>query len=156
MSCVRLLLCVVGNRTTIRLVNTQHMGFYEFEDEVILQHVTQEGFMRKFLKFKESHPNLRAYATDGDFHQYVLDTMRDGAASNGFYGLVLALELCERVDLFGYAKDWNEQDVPGKTKLRYHYYDAVEPNVSQQSRDDKEKPRFQKFLREYSDTFTIV
>ena len=61
--------------------------------------------MTKFIAFKQKHPDLKAYVTDGDFHHYVLDTMRDGAASNGFYGLILALELCDKVSLFGYAKD---------------------------------------------------
>lgn len=44
------------------------------------------------------------YITDGDFHQYVLDEMGDGAASNGFYGVIFSNQLCEKVTLFGFYK----------------------------------------------------
>lgn len=38
----------VGRKTTVRLANTQHLGFYESEDEMILQHVTIEKSMTAF------------------------------------------------------------------------------------------------------------
>jgi hypothetical protein len=38
----------VGSRTTVRLANTQHLGFYESADELLLQHVTVEKSMWAF------------------------------------------------------------------------------------------------------------
>ena len=60
--------------------------------------------MDKLAEVKAKNPRLQLYATDGDFHQYVLDTMEEGAASNGFFGMVLAYEKCERVTIFGFHK----------------------------------------------------
>lgn len=60
--------------------------------------------MDKLAEVKSKHPKLRIYATDGDFHQYVLDTMEEGAASNGFFGMVFAYEKCERVTIYGFHK----------------------------------------------------
>jgi hypothetical protein len=44
--------------------------------------------------WKAKHPKIKAHAIDGDFHQYVLDTMGDGAASNGFFGRVGHFSFC--------------------------------------------------------------
>jgi hypothetical protein len=60
--------------------------------------------MEKFLELRAKNPKLKIYATDGDFHQYVLDTMEEGAASNGFFGIVFAFEKCEKVTLYGFHK----------------------------------------------------
>ena len=138
----------VGSKTTVRLVNSQHMGFHESEKELLLQHVTIEKNMDVFMKFRAAHPRLKMYAIDGDFHQHVLDTMEDGAASNGFFGMVFAGERCERVTLYGFYKGWRQGDGSlGKGATKYHYYDGVEPNESQQNRDDAETPRVVAFLR---------
>mmetsp|Transcript_43600 Transcript_43600/g.52740 ORF Transcript_43600/g.52740 Transcript_43600/m.52740 type:complete len:500 (-) Transcript_43600:385-1884(-) len=146
----------VGSKTTIRLANTQHMGFHEKEDEIVLQHITMEGAMDKLAAVRQKHPKLELYATDGDFHQYVLDTMGDGAASNGFFGMVLAYELCERVTLYGFHKNWKKgaKDI-GIAKTKYHYYDEIEPNESQSKRDDAETPRLFAFLDKHKDIFSF-
>ena len=60
--------------------------------------------MTQFLELRAKNPKLKIYATDGDFHQYVLDTMEEGAASNGFFGMVFAFEKCEKVTLYGFHK----------------------------------------------------
>jgi hypothetical protein len=60
--------------------------------------------MDRLMELKAKNPKLRIYATDGDFHQYVLDTMEEGAASNGFFGLVFASEKCDKVTLYGFHK----------------------------------------------------
>ena len=127
-------------------------GFFEAETEILLQHVTVEESMGKFLAWKAKHLKVNAYIIDGDFHQYVLDTMGDGAASNGFFGIVFAYERCDKVYLYGFAKGWNKSD---NTALRtkYHYYDKVEPNESQQSRDDAEAPKVAAFVAKHRHVF---
>jgi len=142
----------VGTKTTVRLTNTQHMGFHEREEELVLQHITMERAMDKLLEVKQKHPKLAIFATDGDFHQYVLDTMGDGAASNGFFGMVFAYERCDQVTIYGFHKSWRTGDA-GLVKTKYHYYDKVEPNESQTRRDDVETPRLMAFLRQHLDVF---
>lgn len=142
----------VGRKTTVRLVNTQHLGFYEHDDEVLLQHVTIEKSMAAFRAWQAKHPKMKAYVIDGDFHQYVLDTMGDGAASNGFFGIVFAYERCDKVYLYGFAKGWNKSD-DANARVKYHYYDAIEPNESQQGRDDAEAPVMAKFVAKHHRIF---
>ena len=105
-----------------------------------MQHLTSQRQYEAALKAKVEHEAAELYYIDGDFHQYVLDTVDVGAASNGFYGAVFAAERCEAVTLFGYLKNWAEAGV------KYHYYDDVEPNTSQYSRDNTEATRFAELI----------
>ncbi|KAK3266862.1 hypothetical protein CYMTET_24549 [Cymbomonas tetramitiformis] len=148
----------VGSRTTFRLANTQHMGFHEKEDEIIFQHITIEGSLDKMSLVKKKFPKLQIYAFDGDFHQYVLDTVDDGAASNGFFGMVFAFENCAYVTLYGFHKSWKKGDIEGGglDKTKYHYYDNVEPNESQERRDNAETPRLMKFIAKHTDKFSFA
>ena len=70
---------------------------------MLLQHITIEESMAKFAAWKARHPKHKSYIIDGDFHQHVLDTMGDGAASNGFFGIVFAYERCDKIYLYGKA-----------------------------------------------------
>ena len=142
----------VGKKTTVRLANTQHLGFYESEDELLLQHITIEKTMYAFKAWRAKHPKIKAHVIDGDFHQYVLDTMGDGAASNGFFGIVFAYERCDKVFLYGFAKGWNKSEDPS-ARVKYHYYDTVEPNESQQGRDNSEAPVMAKFVAKHRRVF---
>jgi hypothetical protein len=67
--------------------------------------------------------------------QYVLDTMGDGAASNGFFGMVFAYEKCDKVTIYGFHKGWKEGDA-SLAKTKYHYYDKVcEPILGRQTHE---------------------
>lgn len=143
----------VGSKTTVRIANTQHMGFHELDSEIVLQHVTQKKMLPKAMGMRaelaSSTPSLKLYFLDGDFHQHVLDTVDVGAASNGFYGVVFAHEKCQKVTLFGFFKHWDGNG-------RYHYYDSVEPNVSQKARDETETARLHEFLDQFPDQFALT
>uniref|UniRef100_A0A061R6Q7 Beta-galactoside alpha--sialyltransferase 2 n=1 Tax=Tetraselmis sp. GSL018 TaxID=582737 RepID=A0A061R6Q7_9CHLO len=151
----------VGSRTTFRILNTQHIGFQELNGEILLQHATSLSAMEDALVHKIKHPNVTMFITDGDFHQYVLDEMGDGAASNGFYGVVFANEICEKVTLYGFYKSWGPKGDGGSSSggggpvVKYHYYDRVEPNQSQKSRDDKETPALLDFLSRHREKFEL-
>ena len=54
----------VGSKTTIRFLNTQHLGFHESKKEILLQHVTVEETMQKFINFKKRF-NGDIYVIDG-------------------------------------------------------------------------------------------
>ena len=44
---------------------------------------------------------------------------------SGFYALLYALDVCESVDLYGFDA-WTD-DMSGRFKLMYHYFDEDEP-----------------------------
>mmetsp|Transcript_54755 Transcript_54755/g.173911 ORF Transcript_54755/g.173911 Transcript_54755/m.173911 type:complete len:269 (-) Transcript_54755:133-939(-) len=137
----------VGSRTTWRLCNSEHFGFHDGEDETVLQHVTN-GLGFKVLQAWVKNPpppgkrpkNL--HVIDPAFHYHAFNVFGHGAPSNGFYGALLASETCRRVTLFGFQKQWRGQ------KLPYHYYNEVEPNESQSSRDNLESDRFSEWMRQ--------
>eukprot|EP00241_Pyramimonas_parkeae_P021245 CAMPEP_0114293654 /NCGR_PEP_ID=MMETSP0059-20121206/9709_1 /TAXON_ID=36894 /ORGANISM="Pyramimonas parkeae, Strain CCMP726" /LENGTH=118 /DNA_ID=CAMNT_0001415381 /DNA_START=78 /DNA_END=434 /DNA_ORIENTATION=+ len=97
-----------------------------------------ERAMDKLAEVKSKHPKLRIY--------------EEGAASNGFFGMVFAYEKCERVTIYGFHKGWKNGDATME-KTKYHYYDNIEPNESQTKRDDVETPRMWNFLRKHLDVF---
>jgi hypothetical protein len=65
----------------------------------------------------------------------------DTPPTNGFYGVTLALQRCQRVTLFGFARQWTPrlqlQHAEPPT-VQYHYFDAEEPYLGQHARDDAE------------------
>eukprot|EP00873_Tetraselmis_striata_P044951 jgi/Tetstr1/465215/TSEL_009921.t1 len=76
----------------------------------------------------------RVRLVDPQFHYTVMQIFPHGAPSNGFYGSLIANELCHSVTLFGFQKNWrNTRHIP------YHYYNNVEPNNAQTTRDMIEK-----------------
>ena len=69
----------------------------------------------------------------------------DTPATNGFYGISLAMDMCHRISLYGFAREWNKNlkyDKQTKAakmthvRAKYHYFDGEEPNAGQQKRDD--------------------
>ena len=51
-----------------------------------------------------------------------------------------------------YSKGWNKSADPA-ARVKYHYYDKVEPNESQQGRDDSEAPVMAKFVAKHRRVF---
>eukprot|EP00899_Mesostigma_viride_P009349 jgi/Mesvir1/18415/Mv14285-RA.2 len=125
----------VGQKTTIRLVNSQHFAFHEGESEIVLQHVTSSESLRSYIRMRTMDPRFKFYIIDGDFVNHVLNaTEWTGAASNGFFGINLAYQRCRNITLYGFNKNWKaEKDMEaqgppsdkGNAAARYHYYDKV-------------------------------
>ena len=142
----------VGKRTTFRLANTEHLLFHEPRTkELVLQHVTSSKTLNIIKKLalkpendtlvsKYTNETVNVHAISPTFHKFVMNMQNKGAPSNGFYGIVLAHFLCMRITLFGYEKDWRNENIP------YHYYNDIEPNESQFGRDTKENKPFNRFI----------
>ena len=145
----------VGERTTFRLANFDHFAFHEDGappvEGAVLQHVTRPEALQKLSGWcangDERRHNLTVAALDPEFHYHVLNTVARGGPSNGFYGTILAVELCKHVTLFGFQKDWKAS----AGRVKYHYYDAVEPTDTQGARDTSEKARFAQYVREVNE-----
>jgi len=144
----------VGRKTTYRLVNSEHFAYSDIGDEVVLQHCTNSNgtaamtrYARQILRRKEAGKygiDPKDYTVvrmvDPEFHYLVMQMFSYGAPSNGFYGTVLAGEICNSVTLYGFQKVWKG------TKMPYHYYNDIEPNESQFGRDNVEAVFFRKWL----------
>eukprot|EP00899_Mesostigma_viride_P019523 jgi/Mesvir1/27572/Mv07317-RA.1 len=151
----------VGGRTTFRLVNRLHMGFRETPDETVLQHVSTEDALRLFIAQQKRArmgagvgaaagskgnglfaPGGVAYAIDPDFHELALNKTDKGVLSNGFFALLLATQLCNSITVYGFFRKW-------RGVVRYHYFDAEQPDTMQSSRDDKERQLITNLLAEH-------
>ena len=58
------------------------------------------------------------YLISLEFIEHAYRYIEKGVLSNGLYATLLASEMCERVTLYGFLRDWR-----GET--RYHYYNQV-------------------------------
>ncbi|QDZ23948.1 sialyltransferase [Chloropicon primus] len=120
----------VGSRTTIRMINRHHLGFREFKDEICLFHCTLDEAMRKFMRIAQKHPNLPNVPMDMSFYKKVVEWNKLETPTNGYFGLKLALMLCDKIDIYGFLRTW-------KGYVKYHYFNDEEPNSRQLSRDTK-------------------
>ena len=161
----------VGNRTTFRIVNRNNIGWFRASDEAVLQHITAPEAVEDFVKFKRKNKRSPVFGIDPDFHGLVLQKYQnllkglnelhsagvttgvggglnaDTPATNGFYGISLAMDMCHRISLYGFAREWNKNLKYNKetkaaklthVRAKYHYFDGEEPNAGQQKRDDDE------------------
>eukprot|EP00899_Mesostigma_viride_P010339 jgi/Mesvir1/19306/Mv10375-RA.1 len=130
----------VGNKTTVRLVNRKNIGFRESDDEVVLQHVTLASTLAQFLALLKSQPDVRTYMVDPAFYRHAI-TRDNPQPTSGYLGLLAALQLCDRVDVYGFVRHWQGW-VP------YHYYNDEEPDKHQAVRDKAELPALERLLGE--------
>ena len=135
----------VGSRTTIRMINRHHLGFREFDDEVCLFHTTVDEAMRKYMRIRQKHPHLPNVPMDMSFYKKVVEWNKLETPTNGYFGLKLALMLCDRIDIYGFLRTW-------KGYVKYHYFNDEEPNSRQLSRDTKgEMPIILDLLQKHAD-----
>ena len=135
----------VGSKTTLRLINRHHLGFREFKDEICLFHTTVEDALRKYVRIAQNHPNLPNVPMDMSFYKKVVQWNKLETPTNGYFGLKLALMLCDRIDIYGFLRTW-------KGYVKYHYFNDEEPNSRQLSRDTKgEMPIILDLLKTHAD-----
>jgi len=131
----------VGSKTTIRLMNRENFGFTESEDEMVLQHITTEQMMTDFANFRRLFPRVKLYPIHPAFYDRVV-TEEVEHPSNGYFGIRLALELCDCVRMYGFIRTWEGY-------MTYHYHDDYTPRQSQHSRDSTELPLIRGLLNEF-------
>lgn len=135
----------VGSRTTLRLINRHHLGFREFKEEICLFHTTVEEALRHYVRIATKHPDLPNVPMDMSFYKKVVEWNKLETPTNGYFGLKLALMLCDKIDIYGFLRTW-------KGYVKYHYFNDEEPNSRQLSRDTKgEMPIILDLLKSHAD-----
>lgn len=131
----------VGAKTTIRLMNRENFGFTEGPGEMVLQHITTAQMMADFSRFRALYPEVALYPIHPAFYERVV-TEEVEHPSNGYFGIRLALELCDCVRMYGFIRTWEGY-------MTYHYHDDYVPRSSQHSRDSTELPLIRGLLNEH-------
>ena len=131
----------VGSKTTVRLMNRENFGFVGDPDELLLQHITTADMMSDFVAYSRLRPQARLYAIHPAFYGRVM-TDDVEHPSNGYFGMRLALELCDCVRVYGFIRTWQGY-------MTYHYHDDYTPRKSQHSRDSSELPLIKGLLIEH-------
>lgn len=122
----------VGSRTDIRFNGT--IRTFKENDELRIQRYNNGKYrQRSFLRHKNKDPKYgpkkdyyerwvkNNYATSSLFNKYV-NKLNKGS-SMGFVGVIAALLISEKVDLYGF---WNPKT---DKNIRYHYFDDRLRNV---------------------------
>ena len=138
-----------GSKTTIRLVNSQHRGYTESPDELILQHLTAPAHLKLYLENRrKGGAENRDYALTGSFYAFVRSKLQKMTPTNGMYGLYLAGALCDRVTIFGFLRTWYND-------TRYHYHNPYEPTGTQGSRDSAEMPLIESLVNKNPEIYSF-
>eukprot|EP00899_Mesostigma_viride_P024580 jgi/Mesvir1/5306/Mv15403-RA.3 len=120
----------VGARTTLRLVNRDHVGFCDPSSQYCLQQVTSDVMLRQYQMVKAAAPSRPIFAMEPAFTESIVtDEML--RPTLGLVGIHLALALCDQVRLFGFVRNWLGY-------MHFHYHDDYAPRESQQARDTAE------------------
>jgi len=118
-----------GEKTTIRFVNRLHFGYRETPKETVLQHVTMPDMMNKFVSMMKKNRGMPTYPFDTSFYEQMIEWHRVQQPTNGFFGMKLALHMCDRIDVYGFVRNW-------RGNFKYHYFNKEEPNAQQFARDN--------------------
>ena len=130
-----------GSKTTVRLVNSQHRGYRESDEEIVLQHLTAPAHLKLYVSNrKQKMQHEKDYALSGAFYSFVKNKIGKSTPTNGMYGLYLAQSVCEKITIFGFARQWYNS-------TRYHYHNDYEPTGSQNARDSAEMIPLEKLVR---------
>ena len=132
-----------GSKTTVRLVNSQHRGYRESDEEIVLQHLTAPAHLKLYVSNRaQKSVNAKDYALSGAFYSFVKNRIdKKSTPTNGMYGLYLAQSVCEKITIFGFARQWYNA-------TRYHYHNDYEPTGSQNARDSAEMIPLEKLVRD--------
>ena len=132
-----------GSKTTVRLVNSQHRGYRESDEEIVLQHLTAPAHLKLYVSNRaQKSVNAKDYALSGAFYSFVKNRIdKKSTPTNGMYGLYLAQSVCEKITIFGFARQWYNA-------TRYRYHNDYEPTGSQNARDSAEMIPLEKLVRD--------
>ena len=93
----------VGTKTTFRLVNERHLTFREKDDEVVLhapRHATVLEAYKRRAMYKDGK-RKPVYLLSPEFVNLVDKSVMEFEPTIGWTGMMLAMQVCRRVDLFG-------------------------------------------------------
>lgn len=123
----------VGQKTTFRLVNEEYLDFREKDDEVVLHAPRTSETLTAFTKRASYQKNKErpVYLFTPEFMHLVEKSVMEFEPTIGWTGMLLAMQICRRVDLFGFFQ-WEQHG------MAYHYFDTCghKRNPAQQERKD--------------------
>ncbi|GHP06921.1 ST6 beta-galactosamide alpha-2,6-sialyltransferase 1 [Pycnococcus provasolii] len=123
----------VGQKTTFRLVNEEYLDFREKGDEVVLHAPRTSETLTAFTKRASYQKNKErpVYLFTPEFMHLVEKSVMEFEPTIGWTGMLLAMQICRRVDLFGFFQ-WEQHG------MAYHYFDTCghKRNPAQQERKD--------------------
>ena len=134
----------VGGKTTVRIVSdANHMKGRTYARshtrEMVLQHIDTQGTLEQYAAYKVENPretfNLHALAPG---YKLFLNRFVRIPIPHGFYGVMLAMQKCERVRVYGFT-----HGTPNKDFVQPSYYESssgigLRGRGSQRSYDEDE------------------
>ena len=121
----------VGARTTHRITNTQNWAYRESDDEQILVHMRSQASLRALQRTVSIDRAIKMAAFSTSFVEWVGLAINGFMATSGLYGILVAAQVCEHIDLYGF------QVSTAHGVCAYHYYDSCDQPANAQ-RDDIE------------------
>ena len=123
----------VGSRTDLRISNGEHLGFNEKPNEKTLHHLRAKSFLTRILLYEKKFGKAKLpYLVNPGFTEYVANASLPYIASSGYFAILMAMEVCSHVHLYGFHSSFNQGS-------RHHYFNAEVP--SNPKRDTSEYER---------------
>lgn len=110
---------LVGGKTTLRLTNSQNFGFREGPDETLLSHLRSAASLTAYKRMRQGDPSVQMMAFHPSFVEHMSRIFDKHIPTSGLYGIILSLQMCKRVSLFGFH-------VSASHGVKYHYYDVCD------------------------------
>ncbi|XP_071945052.1 alpha-N-acetylgalactosaminide alpha-2,6-sialyltransferase 3-like isoform X2 [Antedon mediterranea] len=140
----------VGNRTTIRMgsfnavkayINQKYLFAGDVSPDVVitwgLYQKKHEGILKAAKTLPKLYPNTKFYAESlkGEDYAGIIFEKETGLSrqktktwlSTGWFTMLMAIDICDKVNLYGFIPEDHCQTHPGEIK-KYHYYQS--PNSS--------------------------
>ena len=123
----------VGSRTDLRISNGEHLGFNEKPGEKTLHHLRSKSFLARILLYEKHFGKSKLpYLVNPGFTEYVANASEPYIPSSGFFAILMAMEVCSNVHLYGFHSSFNQGS-------RHHYFNNEVP--ANQNRDTSEYER---------------
>ena len=127
----------VGSRTDLRISNGEHLGFNERPNEKSLHHLRSKSFLARMLLYEKHFGKKKEmpYLVHPGFTEYVANASLPYIASSGYFAILMAMEVCSNVHLYGFHFSFNQGS-------RHHYFNNEVP--ANPNRDTSEYERLKK------------
>ena len=126
----------VGSRTDLRISNGEHLGFNERPNEKTLHHLRAKSFLARVVLYqKKFGADKTPYLVHPGFTEYVANASLPYIASSGYFAILMAMEVCSNVHLYGFHSSFNQGS-------RHHYFNNEVP--ANPKRDTSEYERLKK------------
>ena len=124
----------VGSRTDLRISNGEHLGFNEKGNEKSLHHLRSKSFLARMMLYEKAFGKKRdmPYLVHPGFTEYVANASLPYIASSGYFAILMAMEVCSHVNLYGFHSSFNQGS-------RHHYFNNEVP--ANPNRDTSEYER---------------